>query len=301
MIFVIPFSLFTYLPREEGKQMKKIIFLFFLLVTSVSFVIAEPLHIGNLTVYETDLVIDFGLEKNINLEQLIQVLDKMPQIKEVDMYSARLSRQETDFLFDRYPNIFFGWTVSFWEHTFRTDQTAFSTLHGSSPKPPHTEKDFEILRYCKNLKALDIGHNWVEDISFITKLPQLEVLILGRNQIKDITPLAEQKELVYLELFSNHIKDVTPLKELKKLRDLNLSNNPITDLSPLMEMYWLERLWLGKFMNYPKEQKKEILNSLTDTEFFWDWGPTAGTWREHPHYFELYDFFRTTIYKPFME
>lgn len=265
------------------------------------FAIAEPITICGLECDTEDTAIDFGSIKVEDISALTDAISKMPNLTRIDMFESRLSKADMNMLFDTYPEITFGWTIRIWEHTIRTDQTAFSTLHGSSPDPAHTEADFDVLRFCKNLRALDLGHNWIEDISFIRDLPDLEVLILGRNQIRDITPLADLHNLVYIELFSNHIKDVSPLAGLTNLRDLNLSNNPILDLTPLMKMDWLERLWLGKFMNYPENQKREILAALPDCEFFWDWGPTAGTWREHPHYFELYDFFRTTVYVPFKE
>ena len=66
-----------------------------------------------------------------------------------------------------------------------------------------------------------------------------------------------------------------------------------------MGMTWLKRLWLGRYMKFTEESKKAILAALPDTEFFFEYGPTAGTWRQHPHYFALYDFFRTQVYVPF--
>ena len=262
---------------------------------------AEPIIISGVEFDTENESIDFGNVKVENIQELADAIPKMPKLRKVDMYATRMNKENMAYLFDTFPDITFGWTIQIWEHTIRTDQTAFSTLHGSSPEPPHTEKDFDVLRYCKQLKALDLGHNWIEDISFLNYLPDLEVLILGRNQIRDISPIADLHHLVYLELFSNHIKDVSPLAGLTSLRDLNLSNNPIEDLTPLMGMKWLDRLWLGFFMNYPENQKGEILAALPNCEFFWDWGPTAGTWREHPHYFELYDFFRTNVYVAFKE
>ena len=262
---------------------------------------AEPVSFCGIMADTEDTVLDFGDIPVTDIPELVEALDRMPNLVKVDMYQSRISRENMDMLFYRYPQIDFGWTIRFYEHTVRTDQTAFSTLHGQSPDPPHTEKEFSLLKYCRHLKALDIGHNWVQDISFLREMPQLEVLIIAINQIQDISPLADLHNLVYLEMFSNKVKDISPLQGLTNLRDANLSNNPITDLTPLMSMTWLDRLWLGKFMRYPEEQEKQIRQALPDTEFFWDWGPTAGTWREHPHYFELYEFFRTNVYVPFRE
>ncbi|MBQ8093012.1 MAG: leucine-rich repeat domain-containing protein [Clostridia bacterium] len=301
-----PWCLFYRSVARRSDIMSKPVFitvwlLCMILSAGIGDALAEPINVCGIICDTQAVSIDLGENLVEDIQQLVQALDQMPNLTQVDMYNSKLNKENMAYLSERYPNITFGWTIHIWEHVIRTDQTAFSTLHGSSPNPPHTEKDFDVLKYCKKLKALDLGHNWIDDISFLNDLPDLEVLILGRNQIHDISPIANLHHLVYLELFSNHIKDVSPLAGLTSLRDLNLSNNPILDLSPLMDMKWLDRLWLGKFMNYPEEQKKEILAALPDCEFFWDWGPTAGTWREHPHYFALYDFFRTTVYVPFEE
>ena len=276
-------------------------FLFsFLVFSLLSFpVLADPLVAYGLTFDSMDTVIDFGNTPVKDIEPLIHLVEQMPLLREVDMYQQRLPREDMERLFDMFPDIFWGFTLRFSEHTVRTDVSAFSTLHGSCPNPPHSEKEFSMLRMCRNLEALDIGHNATRDISWLAGLTHLKVLIIAINQIEDISVLSQLHELQYLEVFTNKVTDVTPLLGLTNLVDLNLSNNPISDLRPLYKMTWLRRLWLGDFMQYPEEQKAEIMAALPDTEFFWGWGPTAGTWREHPHYFALYDFFRTRVFVPF--
>lgn len=244
--------------------------------------------------------IDFGHVNVEDVDALVGLLDQMPCLTAVDMYESRLSKDDMDMLFNRYPQITFGWTYKIGDHVVRTDITAFSTLHGSSPDPIHTEKDFQWLKFCKGLKAIDIGHNAVKDISWLKSFPELKVLILAVNRIEDLTPLAQLKELEYLELFTNRFKDLTPLKELTSLRDLNIKYNYISDISPLFEMTWLERLWIGKRMDkVPAEQIKMLHEVLPNCEIDWESMPTAGTWREHPHYDTIYNMFRTQEYVPF--
>lgn len=264
---------------------------------------AEPITACGITVDTEDTCIDFGDVKvtKEQIPELMEMLDRMPNLTQVDMYASSLKLAETDLLFDRYPDIFFGWTVYIGDHKLRTDITAFSTLHGPTTDPMHSERQFKNLRYFKNLRALDVGHNWVEDISFLYDLPKLEVLILACNDIKDITPIASLKNLVYLELFTNNVRDISPLAGLTNLRDLNIKNNPVTDITPIMSMTWLERFWYGmnKGDRVPKEQRDALEAALPDCEIDWINNPTEGTWRQHPHYFALYDFFRTQEYVPF--
>lgn len=264
---------------------------------------AETITACGLTVDAQDTYIDFG-NVRVTREQvpeLMAMLDQMPNLTQVDMYASSLKFTEMDLLFDAYPQIFFGWTVYIGDHKLRTDITAFSTLHGPTTDPKHSEQQFKHLRYFKNLKALDVGHNRVQDISFLYDLPDLEVLILACNQIKDVTPIASLKNLKYLELFTNDIRDIAPIAGMTSLRDLNIKNNPITDITPIMGMTWLKRFWYG--MNrgdrVPEEQRTTLEAALPDCEIDWINNPTAGTWREHPYYFTLYDYFRTQEYVPY--
>lgn len=244
--------------------------------------------------------IDFGSVRVKDVDALVEMLDQMPRLEKVDMYASRLDKSDMDMLFNRYPQITFGWTYYIGDHLVRTDITAFSTLHGTSPDPSHTEKNFQWLKFCRNLKAIDVGHNAITDISWLTNFPELKVLILAVNPISDITPLAQLRELEYLELFTTHVTDLTPLKELTSLRDLNVKYNDVSDISPLIEMTWLERLWVGQRMeDVPQEQIDRLYEALPDCEIDWDSMPTAGTWREHPHYDTIYEMFHTQVYKPF--
>ena len=261
----------------------------------------ETITACGITVSADATAIDFGEVVVTDIGELVTFLDGMPQLEKVDMYASKLSKTDMDMLFTRYPQITFGWTYRVGDHTVRTDITAFSTLHGTCPDPSHSEREFQWLKFCKGLKAIDVGHNWITDVSFVTHFPELRVLILAVSPITDITPLAELKELEYLELFTNRVTDITPLTELTNLRDLNLKNNPVTDLTPLFGMTWLERLWVGgpRMQKVPKEQIEQLYAALPDCEIDWDSEPTGGTWREHPHYDTIYRMFRTQIYEPF--
>lgn len=246
-----------------------------------------------------------GLVFRDDIRELRALLDKMPALKEVWMYNSKLSRELTDELFDSYPDIFFGWTLKLYTHTVRTDQTAFSTLHGHEGvdgDPFHNSKQLSMMRYCKRMKALDLGHNYLSDLDFLAEMPQLKVLIIAANyHMHDaLAPLAALTELEYLEIFSTHTIDVTPLAGLTKLRDLNMTNNQCTDLSPLYDLPNLERFW-GGMMPVSDQQKREMERAHPNCEFDWVSMPTLGTWRTHPHYDTIYTIFHTNKYIPFSE
>ena len=164
----------------------------------------------------------------IPLNELTALMDQLPGLEEALLYDAKFSVQDVDLLREKYPEVFFGVTFRLEDHTVRTDQTAFSTLHNNRSKT-HTSADFDFLRHCVRLQALDLGHNAVTDISFVENLTGLKVLILALNGIEDISPLANLRQLEYLEIFRNKIRDLSPLRGMDRLLDLNLSYNYVSD------------------------------------------------------------------------
>ncbi len=238
-------------------------------------------------------------------KELAEVIDQMPNLKEVRMFDSPMETADMEWLFDRYyPNVFFGFTIHIGPHTIRTDQTAFSTLHYSSPTkddPRHTSEELFPLRMCTKLKALDLGHNYLTDLSLLNWLPDIEVLIISPNYgLEDISPVANCKKLVYLECFNTPITDLSPLAGLTGLRDLNLTRDAqVTDLSPLYELPNLERFWWGHMDKITVEQKKTMREKHKGCRFVMVYDPTDGGWRNHSHFKELHSFFRTGEYIPF--
>ena len=144
-----------------------------------------------------------------------EILAAHPGLEKADMYDIPIDYRQADELKTLYPGIEFGWTLKIGtDHLVRTDATAFSTLHRSG-SVIHSAKELSVLRYCKRLKALDFGHNGVDDISWLAELTDLRVLIIAVNRVSDITPLAGLTRLEYLEIFNNRITDISPLAGLR--------------------------------------------------------------------------------------
>lgn len=231
-------------------------------------------------------------------------LSCFPKLTRFDMFSTLITKEEMDALSALFPEIRFGWTFKIAEHTLRTDMTAFSTLH-SKRSIEHSSEQFEALKYCRDLQALDIGHNKVTDISFLRYLPNLRVLIIALNYITDISEVGKLEKLEYLEMFRNRVTDLSPLKNLKNLVDLNICFNKVKDYSPILELKKLERLWVYNSNGYstnnmtdPKvvEMLKQALpNCHVDGISY----STLGGWREHPRYFVINDVFKSFKYRPF--
>ena len=229
-------------------------------------------------------------------------MSSLPNLKKLDMYATEIRRGRIAHLAAAFPQVEFGWTMVIEPcsnklhperrrlHLVRADDTAFSTLHNKYCTG-HTDLDFSVLKYCRNLQALDIGHNKVTDLSFLYDLPHLKVLILALNNISDITPIGSLKELEYLEIFRNYITDISPLANCKNLVDLNLCNNTISDYSPLLELKHLRRLWLARSNNYgnvplPSGTVDKLQAALPDCLINTTSTGTEGGWRNHVRFEE---------------
>ena len=100
----------------------------------------------------------------------------------------------------------------------------------------------ENMRVLTSLTKLDLGWNYITDISPLRELTSLTELYLFDNQIKDISPLSGLTSLTKLYLRDNQIKDISPLSGLTSLTGLYLRNNQITNISHLSGLTSLTEL-----------------------------------------------------------
>lgn len=267
---------------------------------------AETVTFKKLTVPADAEYIDLGKTTVAHSEytKFYDFLSQLPNLKHVDMFSTRIPRRRINELVEKFPQVEFGWTMAVGNHSVRTDAIAFTTSHSDS-SARHGTEEFSVLKYCKNLMALDIGHNAVKDLSFLYDLPQLRILILVDNQFQDITPVGALTELEYLELFYNDIHDVSALTALENLKDMNLGFNRIEDISPLESMTWLERLWVPQYNSHnpskkPDPQAVEALTAaLPDTLVDATAKSSIGNyWREHIRYQNMRRIFKENVWIP---
>ena len=276
-----------------------IVFVLFLSLSS-----AEEISFRGISFPKYSVSIDLEKTTVKNWNEFYDFLSSFPNLKSVSMFATRVYMQRAEEMSEKFPNIEFGWTLCFAEHTVRSDATAFSTLHWSGATT-HSSKDISIVKYCKKLQALDIGHNGAKDLSFLYELPDLRVLIIACNKIEDITPIASLKNLEYLEMFSNQITDITPLTQLEHLTDLNIGYNRISDLTPLYEMKQLQKLWMYNCIDRNRQVKisdeqlallqEHLPNTVIDTKH----NPSEGGWRTGLHYETIHQIFSSGKYIPF--
>jgi len=231
-------------------------------------------------------------------EAFSDAVGRFPKLRKLALHDCSLSNEQLAALRDRYPDAGVVWTVRFDRWSVATDAIAFSMMqHGLNNNRKHTE-DVQVLRYCRDLIALDLGHNDIADIGWITELKNLQVLILADNwSLKDITPIGTLTKLKYLELFMNiYMTDITPLANLSELVDVNLVVTGITDITPLLSCKKLERIWLGEVVvrQIGEEGVAALQNAFPNAEYdLVSAGSTKRGWREHPRYYAYMEMFET--------
>ena len=228
------------------------------------------------------------------IAELESMLGEFPRLQKVIMCDCGITNEDMASLNDRHEDIRFVWRVYFSGFSLRTDETNFIAARVRNHFPIYSS-DLEVLRYCPDLQALDLGHKQITSLNFLRYVPHLKYLILVENDINDITPIGELRELTYLEMFWTKCEDISPLRSCEALTDLNISYiycRPEKCLETLADMPQLERLWYcGN--NMTAEQITGLQTALPDTEMYLlpHGESTGGTWRTHPHYYEMRDFF----------
>ena len=226
----------------------------------------------------------------------------LPELTYLDMCNSGFKNEQMAELREEFPQVKFVWMLQMGQYRLRTDAKAFSTLVGFDDYTRLSSRSIQVLQYCTDLEALDLGHHDIRDISILYQLPNLRVLILADNKITDITPIGSLKELRYLEIFMNYnIKDISPLANLDKLVDLNMSYlAKIQDYSPLYGLEHLERLWLNHCDLYPEfvEELKTHLAPGCEVSASWVHGSTDNGWRKHPRHKMQYDMFHHNYIDP---
>jgi len=159
-----------------------------------------------------------------------------------------------------------------------------------------TGANCEPLKYCNEVRYMDLGHSYVDDCSFVRYMPDLEVCILADTRLTDISPLVECKKLTFLEIFMTHVTDLSPLLEMPQLEFLNISEMfKLEDITPICSAEALPNLVHINCIHteLPKDQVEQFKENHPDSKnmfhFYghstqYDWRYTNKGGRKVPQY-----------------
>ena len=145
-------------------------------------------------------------------------------------------------------------------YTVRTDAWM---IKFSSDSRKLSDKDTGNLKYCREIRYLDLGHNSIHRMEFVSYMPDLEVCIMY-DPISSLKGIETCSKLEYFECFSCGLKDLTPLAACTELKHLNVCYNHIKDITPLYGLTKLERLWISRNEGIPKEQLQKFRELMPD-------------------------------------
>lgn len=272
---------------------------------------ADTVRIGDLSCDPAAETLDLTGLAVENSAALEDALAAFPHLKYVDLSDCSLPDETLAALREHLAErgVKVVWTLHLGRSGYqvRTDAWAFSTRH-SSKDPRLEDADVACLRYATELRALDLGHNWIFDVSFLEPMTELRVVILADNRFTDLSALAG-KPLEYLEIFNTKITDVEFLRGCDTLIDLNLCNTYVSDLSPLYDLKGLRRLWMGDAPNLTWAERQRFLShqeERLEAYNFWTDIPTLHGWRGdddgepgHPRYEIVKAIFKEGVYYDF--
>lgn len=219
---------------------------------------------------------------NDGLEELRALLPSFHNLKYLKLDDCGIDNQHMEQLRDDFPDIKVVWRVYFGNYHCLTDTEMIWATGGSV-----NDNTSGVLKYCTDVKYMDLGHSLITHADFLNYMPKLEVAILAITWLEDISPIANCPDLEYLELFSARVSDLSPLAACTHLQHLNIScqrnsnNVPVgpTDISSLYDLPELKRFYCT--MSYvPESQQQEMISRHPDCEFEFRWvDPAEGHWR----------------------
>ena len=216
-------------------------------------------------------------------EQAALALSCMPRCALLDMDSCGVESGDMARIRDEFPEVKVVWRI--WFGTNSSVRTDVERIMASLPEDRLCAENTRDLRYCTQVRLLDIGHaEGLYDYSFLSCMPKLEVAILGISGLRDLSPLANCENLEYLEINSCAVRDLSPLAKLKNLKHLNICwLGQVRGWEALCDLKQLERLWIGPYTQFPEGALETVLTSLPDTEIdLKEKSGCGGSWRYIP-------------------
>lgn len=198
-------------------------------------------------------------------EAVRAVLPYMTRCRFLDMDFCEVDSEHMAAIRDAYPEMEVVWRI--WFGLDCSVRTNVEKILASNFGHGLTGDNTKDLKYCTKVKYLDIGHQWVNDISFLRYMPDLEIAVLFQNTWTDLSPIENCTKLRYLEILcTDACTDISPLAELKNLEYLNMSDlYKVEDFSALFELKSLKRLFIAN-TKIPQDVLDNLRAALPDAE-----------------------------------
>lgn len=195
---------------------------------------------------------------NDGVAQIRQALDILPKCQYFKLDRCGIDNATMEKLRDDYPETKIVWRVFFAFYNCLTDTEVLRCIRKLD------DENVEVLKYCTDVKYLDMGHNVdLANFEFIKYMPKLEIAIVVDSQIPSLEPFGNCPNLQWLEIVNcQKLTDLSPLANCTHLKGLNMSANfRLDDLTPLYGLQEMERLFLGH-QDLTEEDVKAVKTAL---------------------------------------
>jgi hypothetical protein len=247
--------------------------------------------------WDTEML-DFNNYHFDNTFALEEAMEQLPRLKTVELCDCGLGNETLYELNRKFEDVQVIWKVYFGreERLCPAHRRALLPPLGIRPDPPAVrDADTAILRYCTEMRGLDLGHQYFTDLSFLEYMPPMTYLIIAECPITDISQLSQLKELKYLEFFNTSVSDFSPLVECTALKALNVcytkakqadAFNAFKADAPAEYLWYCSCPLTTAQHNTLKVQAPNLVTfTLRGGE------SSGGQWRYNKYYYEMRDFF----------
>ena len=197
------------------------------------------------------IVFDSKQIGNEGVDQFRRILPIMTQCRSVRLDDCGIDNDILAQLRAEFPDKNVAWRIYAGRFSMMTDEEMIRMNFSL------TDEQAKVLKYCTNVKYMDISDNKITNIDFAANMPKLECAVLTLTKISDLSPLSGCENLTWLELSScSNVSDLSPISSLPNLKYLNVSYTLINDIDAL------DNLPLERFSCFKSNIKNGILDEF---------------------------------------
>jgi len=186
------------------------------------------------------------------LEQIREALTILPNCTYIKIDNCGISDALMGQFRSDNPGIKIVWRISADKYSMLTDEEVLYMPNSLE------DGDLSPLKYCSEVKYLDMTNCKITNIDFVSGMPNLECAIFTLSRIDDISPVTNCPNLTWLELANcSSVKDISCLSAMSNLKYLNLSGTKVKDISAL------NNLPLERFKCAKSSISKDVLEAFS--------------------------------------
>lgn len=241
----------------------------------------------------TELKFDSVPIGNEGIEEVRNALSIMKQCRSVQLDSCGIDNELMAQLRSEFPDQNVAWRIFAGRFSMMTDEIMVRmnfTLN---------DDQAEVLKYCTNVKFLDLSNSKITHIDFASNMQDLECVVLSSTSVGDLSSLSNCPNLTWLELYNcGQVKELAPLSGLTNLKYLNISGTRVSNLTALDNLP-LERLSCVKSavkddgFNSFAQKHPDCMVTTKGVALDYGWRYNDKRQQEpHPYYAAMQDIFR---------